>query len=105
MNPGLLFKIQQAIKEEKVSFTNHSKDEADNDNLRFSQIFNSVMNGDVIEDYPADKPYPSCLIYGRTESGDPVHSVWGYNKESGFVVLITVYKPDPERWIEFRERK
>ena len=34
-----------------------------------------VLHGEIIEDYPAAKPYPSCLIYGEIFSGDPVHSV------------------------------
>ena len=52
-----------------------------------------------------DIPYPSCLIYGKTFSGDPIHSVWAYNIENQWAVLITVYRPDPNRWIAWRERK
>jgi len=57
------------------------------------------------EDYPSQKPYPGCLIFGRTFAGDAVHSVWAYNKVSGWAVLVTVYRPDPERWINWRERR
>jgi len=45
------------------------------------------------------------LIYGQTFNGDPVHSVWAYNELSRWAVLITVYRPDPERWIDWRERR
>lgn len=96
--------IQNAISDEKVIFTEHGKDEADNDDLSFTQIFESVYSGEIIENYPLDRPYPSCLIYGRTKEKFPVHSVWGYNEETGYVVLITVYRPDPQRWNDFRER-
>ncbi|MFH0725465.1 MAG: DUF4258 domain-containing protein [Pseudomonadota bacterium] len=58
-----------------------------------------------MEYYPNDAPYPSCLIYGDTFSGDPVHRVWAYNAESRYSVLIIVYRPDPHRWIYFSERK
>ncbi len=37
--------------------------------LAFDEIFLSVLHGEIIEDYPTDKPYPSCLIYGQTFSG------------------------------------
>jgi len=37
-------------------------------------------------------------VYGDSFGGDPVHSVWAYNEESGFAVIVTVYRPDPERW-------
>ena len=59
----------------------------------------------VIEDYPDDKPYPSCLIYGNTFSQEPVHSVWAYNQENRWAVVITVYRPDPQRWIDWRTRR
>jgi hypothetical protein len=39
------------------------------------------------------------------ESGDPVHSVWAYNKQTQWAVLITVYRPDPDLWINWRERR
>jgi hypothetical protein len=55
--------------------------------------------------YPDDKPFPSCLIYGETFSGEPVHSVWAYNQENQWAVLITVYRPDPRRWIDWRTRR
>ena len=57
-----------------------------------------MVHGEIIEEYPEDRPYPSCLVYGDTFGGEPVHSVWAYNEESGFAVIITVYRPDPTRW-------
>lgn len=96
--------IQNAIFTERVRITEHAKEEADNDHLNLAQIFESVGSGEIIEDYPLDKPYPSCLIYGRTNANLPVHSVWAYNSETSYAVLITVYVPDPDRWVDFRER-
>ena len=37
--------------------------------------------------------------------GEPVHSVWAYNREPEFAVLITTYRPDPDRWIDWRTRR
>jgi len=68
--------------------------------LTFDEIYFSVFNGEIIEDYPDDKPYPSCLIYGETFSGEPVHSVWAFNELTQWAVLITVYRPDLNKWIE-----
>ena len=70
------------------------------------EIVQAVNNeGEIIEEYPTDKPYLSCLIFGKTSKGDPVHSVWGCNEKNNWVVLITVYRPDPERWINWRKRR
>lgn len=97
--------IKNAINEDKIRITDHADEEAQNDNLSFEEVYYSVKKGEIIEDYPNDKPYPSCLIYGRNVKQEPIHSVWAYNEENGWAVLITVYKPDPERWIDFKLRK
>ena len=66
------------------------------DKIVFDEVYFSVLHGEIIEDYPDDKPYPSCLIYGQTFSGDPVHSVWAFNDENRWAVLITVYRPNAD---------
>ena len=97
--------IIEAIRTNRVRISDHADEETAADQLLFDEIFLSVLQGEIIEDYPTDKPYPSCLIYGQTFSGEPVHSVWAYNAENQWAVLITVYRPDPNRWIAWRERK
>ena len=94
-----------AIQKNQIRITDHADEEADVDDLTFDEIYYSVLHGEIIEDYPGDRPYPSCLIFGRTFSGDPVHSVWAFNDKTQWSVIITVYRPDPERWVDGRERK
>lgn len=98
-------KIIEAIQASKVRISDHADEEAEADKLTYEEIYFSVLHGEIIEEYPADRPYPSCLIYGQTFSGDPVHSVWAYNEQNGWAVLITVYRPDPNLWINWRERR
>lgn len=98
-------KIIEAIRAKRIRITDHADEEAQADRLKYEEIYFSVLNGEIIEDYPKDKPYPSCLIYGQTFAGEPVHSVWAYNQKSKWVVLITVYRPDPKRWIDYKIRK
>ena len=97
--------IIEAIADSRVRITDHADEEAHNDGLTFDEVYFSVQHGEAIEDYPTDRPYPSCLVFGRTFASDPVHSVWGYNAETKWAVLITVYRPDPDRWIDWRERR
>lgn len=97
--------IVEAIRFNRVRITDHADEEARADRLSFDQIYFSVMSGEIIEDYPNDKPYPSCLVLGQTFGGDPVHSVWAYNPQNHWAVLITVYRPDPKRWIDWRTRR
>jgi hypothetical protein len=97
--------IISAIRSNRVRITDHADEEARADHLSFDEIFVSVFQGEVIEDYPNDWPYPSCLIYGDTFSGEPVHSVWAYNEGNGWAVMVTVYRPDPDRWVNWKIRR
>ena len=64
-----------AIRNNRVRITDHADEEVFDDGLSFEEIYFSVMQGEVIEDYSNDKPYPSCLIMGKNFSGEPMHSV------------------------------
>ena len=98
-------KIVIAIRNTRVHITDHATIEMENDQLAYSDICYSVTNsGEVVERYPSDKPYPSCLILGWKDSTTPIHSVWAYNADTLSAVLITVYRPDPRRWIDWKTR-
>jgi Domain of unknown function (DUF4258) len=63
-----------------------------------------VENGEVIEDYPADTPYPSQLLLGWSRTR-PVHVVVAYNVTDDEAIVITAYEPDPPQWdAEFKRR-
>jgi hypothetical protein len=100
-----LVDIKVAIQTGKVRITDHAYEEANADSLKFDEIYFSALNGVVIEEYQDDSPFPSVLIFGQTFGGDPVHSVWAYNEKKQWAVLITVYRPDPNLWIDCKLRK
>ena len=95
----------EAIRHDRIRITDHADEEAQADELSNDEIFASVRRGEVIEEYPDDRPFPSCLVYGNTPADEPIHSVWAYNRETGWAALITVYRPDPERWLDWRTRR
>jgi hypothetical protein len=97
--------IVDAIRNGRVLISDHADEEADSDGLKIDETYFSVLYGEIIEIYPTDRPYPSCLVFGKNVAGDPIHSVWAFNAETEWVVLITVYRPDPDRWIDWRKRK
>ncbi len=99
-----IYNIINAIQNGRIKITDHADEEAVDDCLTSEEIYYSVMYGEVIEDYPTDKPYPSCLIFGNNFSAQPIHSVWAYNPENLWAVLITVYRPNPERWTDWKMR-
>jgi hypothetical protein len=97
--------IIESIRRARLRITEHADEEAQDDRLSFDEILASVLDGEIIEEYPDDKPFPSCLILGETADGEPVHSVWAYNEEIRWAVLVTVYRPDAELWINWRIRR
>jgi len=56
-----------------------------------------LLIGEVIEDYPDDKPYPSVLFWGWIK-GEPFHVVAALDSESEYCFVITAYKPDLEHF-------
>ena len=101
-------KIQKCFRSDSVFYTGHAKFEMKNE--EFGRIFEyevyeAVCNGEVIEEYPEDKPYPSVLILGRTKVGRILHVVCAYNEKETLTIVITAYQPDSELWIDYRRRK
>ena len=97
--------IIKTIKENKFRVTDHADEEANNDGISLIEAFETISNGEIIEQYQEDKPYPSCLIFSKLESGDPIHTVWAFNRATNSSVLITTYRPDPRRWIDGKIRR
>ena len=69
-----------------------------------AEVVGSIMNGEVIEIYLTDRPYPSCLIlYVETE---PVHVVAAADPTARICHVITAYRPDLEHFEpDFRTRR
>ena len=80
-------------------------EEARTDQLPLASVCARVLQGEVIERYPDDAPFPSGLILGMTVSQGRIHSFWAYNGKFGWAILVTVYRPDPERRFDGRARR
>lgn len=53
--------------------------------------------GNVIEEYQGDFPFPSVLINGSSKDR-PLHAVVGIDADSRRLYLIIIYKPDSKKW-------
>jgi Domain of unknown function (DUF4258) len=99
----LLDAIQDAFRRRTWRFTVHGLQEAVTERLGQSDIEHAIIDpqSELIEDYPLDPRGASCLILSW-DNGLPIHIVVSYPPK---VVVITVYRPDPDKWIEFRKRQ
>lgn len=64
-----------------------------------------VAQGDTIEDYPDDTPFPSRLLLGAP-AARPLHVVAADEPGTDITYIITAYYPDPAQWdVDFRRRR
>lgn len=95
--------IQQAVAEGKYQYSIHALLRSNIRQISRAEIEEAISCAEIIEDYPTDKYGPSCLLYGDTESGRPLHVQITCDPLS--VKIITVYVPDPSEWDNNRTRK
>jgi len=87
-----------------LRWTNHILGRIFHRDIGTDDIKNALCNGEIIEQYPADYPFPSCLILGYTETGKALHIVCGSNGAE--LWLITAYFPDKNEWSDdFKQRR
>lgn len=99
--------IRLLVSREEVRISEHGYDELAADRLTAREIVAGINDAVVIEDYPDYPKGPCVLVLQRDNAGGPVHAVWGTPVGyAGPAVLITAYRPDPERWDqEFKRRR
>lgn len=88
-----------------VTFSKHAREALSPDALDAEDVLAAIRaNATLLREYPEDNLGLSCLIGAWLASGDPVHVVFGVSREPW--VVITVYRPDPDRWSEdFTQRR
>jgi len=78
-------------------YSNHALAQMFRRRISPDEVETTVTNGEKINDYPHDKPYPSCLIL-HFVNGRPIHVVVSQDSTSGVCYIITAYQPDPALW-------
>jgi hypothetical protein len=102
-----LSKVKQLVSSGEVRISSHGYDELSEDGIFFREIAGSLEYAQVVEDYPDFAKGPCVLVLQHDAEMNPIHVVWGIPKGCERpAVLVTAYKPDPERWTgDFLRRK
>ena len=99
----MLEEIREKVSRGQFEFTEHAVIRSIQRTISPDELRQAIAVGEVIEDYPDDKYGPSCLIFGFTRQGHPLHVQCSYGR-MGTVKIITIYQPDPAEWDNFRNR-
>ena len=100
----LIDNIREKIENGLFEFSKHAVDQSIIRRISVQDVRRIIANGTIIEDYPKDKYGPSCLIFGMTADRRPIHIQCSYPSRP-IIKIITLYDPDPVRWIDFKKRR
>jgi hypothetical protein len=101
---SLIADLQAKVASDQFEFSRHAVDQSILRSILVQEVREAFATGEVIEDYPVDKFGPSCLVLGFTSTGCPLHIQCSYPSRP-LMKIITLYEPDPDRWISLRTRK
>ena len=99
----MLEKIRSAFRQDAFLFGFHCYHRLTEHGLRVGDLVSAIGYDDpeIIENYPADRRGPTCLIRGVCQQGI-IHVVCTL---STIPFVITVYRPNPDQWDSgFRKR-
>jgi len=89
----------------KLMYRNHAIKRMFERGIGEADVKAVIDQGEVIQEYPDDVPYPSRLILGWCRER-PIHVVAAYDSQERTDVVITVYEPDHSLWEDgFKKRK
>ena len=107
-----IFELRNALSSGiPIEFKTHCLKRMLERNISRKAIFNCVLTGEIIEDYPLEEnntneaSLPMCLILKTDDRQDKaLHVVVGYNGQK--MIFISAYRPDTEHWeADFKTRK
>jgi len=96
--------LRKYFSEDKIFATAHAAERFRQRKINIKDIRNAINSGEIIEQYPEDYPYPSCLVLGENLRGEKIHVV--LSDEGTSSRIITAYFPDVEKWsADFKNRR
>ena len=84
--------LRSYYEKERVIITIHAQERLRQRGIRAKDVRNCIMTGEIIEQYPDDFPFPSCLVFGKSVNGKILHVV--ASDEGTGSRIITAYFPD-----------
>jgi len=105
MNKDTLKNILFSVKKQNILYRQHAVEMMIERGIRREEVLQCISDGNIIEEYSKDKPFPSYL-FSSTSATRNIHVVLAFNEEDMVVYIITAYIPDLSRFDkDFRTRR
>lgn len=101
MKSSFLKEIQQKVKKNSFKLSLHAHKERMEETITTEEIIESILKGQIIEDYPKYYKGHCCLIAGCYRK-KYIHIVCGIKDKE--VIIITVYTPKLPKWKNYKTR-
>jgi hypothetical protein len=86
-------RLTEAVLNGTIEWQKHAFERMMERGISREMVKHVLLTGEIIEDYPDDKPFPTALFFGWVE-GEPLHAVIALDPLSVFCFIVTAYKPD-----------
>lgn len=97
----LLEKIRGLVESGTVRISEHGYDELSEDGISVREAVDGIRESAVVEEYAATGRGGAVLVLEYDRDGQPMHVVWGIpTGHESPAVLVTAYRPDPDKWDE-----
>lgn len=98
----MLEQIRTRVEMGKYQITRHCQKRCDTRGISMQDIKTVIAHGEIIETYPHDSPYPSCLILGFVRKHEPLYVLCALGD---IAHIITVHWLDPHKWLNPKTRR
>jgi hypothetical protein len=98
----MIEQIRKKINAGEFLITRHCQRRCDSRGILLEEIKRVINEGEIIETYPRDTPYPSCLILGYVRKNEPLYVLCALGN---IVHIITVHWLDPAKWMDPKTRR
>ncbi len=99
---AVLERVREQVAAEDYRPSIHARVEMASEAISTEDVIEAIAGGRVLENYPTFYKGPCCLIYGDTAAGRPLHVVCSTTISP--LVIITVYVPQPPKWVSPTQR-
>ena len=96
--------LRELCNNRRIIYSVHSLERLQERDIFRKDVISAIRTGEIIEQYPDDTPYPSCLVFGTSARNKPLHVVCAYDGST--ITVITAYYPSLDKFeIDLKTRK